>query len=141
MRTSIRGASPAAMPGETYICMKRCMLMRHGKHARLTEVGGMGRPVQGYAVKAGMLVARGQLLLMMDADGATRVSDLGKLEDELHKLTTPSGAASYVMLPDEGKFCTIRLPSTACEHMGLHQTAGCLVHARGCVTAAWMSST
>lgn len=34
-----------------------------------------------------MLVARGLLLLMMDADGATRVSDLGKLEEELHKLT------------------------------------------------------
>ena len=34
-----------------------------------------------------MLVARGLLLLMMDADGATRVSDLAKLEEQLHKLT------------------------------------------------------
>ena len=38
---------------------------------------------QGYAVKAGMLVGRGELLLFMDADGATRVSDLEKLEAAL----------------------------------------------------------
>ena len=39
--------------------------------------------LQGYAVKAGMLVGRGRLLLFMDADGATRVSDLEKLEAAL----------------------------------------------------------
>ena len=39
--------------------------------------------LQGYAVKAGMLVGRGELLLFMDADGATRVSDLEKLEAAL----------------------------------------------------------
>ena len=42
--------------------------------------------LQGYAVKAGMLVGRGELLLFMDADGATRVSDLEKLEAALASL-------------------------------------------------------
>ncbi|BDA51359.1 Dolichyl-phosphate beta-glucosyltransferase [Coccomyxa sp. Obi] len=38
---------------------------------------------KGYAVKAGMLVGRGERLLFMDADGATRVSDVEKLEAAL----------------------------------------------------------
>ena len=39
-----------------------------------------------------MLVGRGERLLFMDADGATRVSDLEKLEDALAKLcATPQG--------------------------------------------------
>ena len=47
---------------------------------------------QGRAVKAGMMIARGQLLLMADADGATRVSDLGKLEAALKEMTDPGKA-------------------------------------------------
>lgn len=47
--------------------------------------------MQGFAVKAGMLMARGQQLLMMDADGATRVSDLGKLQEQLSKLARIPG--------------------------------------------------
>jgi dolichyl-phosphate beta-glucosyltransferase len=43
---------------------------------------------KGYAVKAGMLCARGSNLLMMDADGATRVSDLEKLETKMEEITT-----------------------------------------------------
>ncbi len=39
--------------------------------------------LQGYAVKAGMLAGRGERLLFMDADGATRVSDVEKLEAAL----------------------------------------------------------
>ncbi|EIE18009.1 hypothetical protein COCSUDRAFT_21059 [Coccomyxa subellipsoidea C-169] len=38
---------------------------------------------KGYAVKAGMLAGRGERLLFMDADGATRVSDVEKLEAAL----------------------------------------------------------
>jgi len=38
---------------------------------------------KGFAVKAGMLVARGQLLLMADADGATNIRDLERLERAL----------------------------------------------------------
>ncbi|KAK9844586.1 hypothetical protein WJX74_004354 [Apatococcus lobatus] len=38
---------------------------------------------KGYAVRTGMMICRGQLILMMDADGATRVSDVEKLEAAL----------------------------------------------------------
>ncbi len=41
--------------------------------------------VQGHAVRRGMLCARGEFCLMMDADGATRVSDLELLEAALAK--------------------------------------------------------
>lgn len=44
--------------------------------------------LQGYAVRAGMLVARGQRLLFMDADGATKVGDLEKLEAELQRISS-----------------------------------------------------
>lgn len=40
--------------------------------------------MQGHAVKAGMMIARGQNLLFMDADGATKVSDVEKLEKALN---------------------------------------------------------
>ncbi|KAK9813146.1 hypothetical protein WJX72_009856 [[Myrmecia] bisecta] len=43
---------------------------------------------KGYAVKVGMMIARGELLLFMDADGATRVSDVERLEQDMHKLLT-----------------------------------------------------
>ncbi|KAL3838098.1 hypothetical protein ACJIZ3_022689 [Penstemon smallii] len=39
-------------------------------------------------VKQGMLHSRGELLLMLDADGATRVSDLEKLENQIHAVVT-----------------------------------------------------
>mmetsp|Transcript_72704 Transcript_72704/g.168475 ORF Transcript_72704/g.168475 Transcript_72704/m.168475 type:complete len:319 (-) Transcript_72704:94-1050(-) len=38
---------------------------------------------KGFAVRAGMLVARGQLLLMADADGATSIRDIERLEQAL----------------------------------------------------------
>ncbi|KAF3794072.1 Dolichyl-phosphate beta-glucosyltransferase [Nymphaea thermarum] len=38
---------------------------------------------KGAAVKQGMLHARGELLLMLDADGATKVTDLEKLEEQI----------------------------------------------------------
>ena len=40
------------------------------------------------AVKSGMLCARGRRLLMMDADGATRVSDLERLEARLEQISS-----------------------------------------------------
>jgi dolichyl-phosphate beta-glucosyltransferase len=43
-------------------------------------------------VKEGMLSARGQHILMMDADGATKVSDLDKLEEKLSGLSKAKGA-------------------------------------------------
>ncbi|KAF6002421.1 hypothetical protein CCYA_CCYA10G2834 [Cyanidiococcus yangmingshanensis] len=41
---------------------------------------------KGAAVKQGMLVARGKLLLMADADGATRFRDMENLERKLHEI-------------------------------------------------------
>ena len=38
-----------------------------------------------------MLAARGSLLLLMDADGATRVADLAKLEADLRKVCSNAG--------------------------------------------------
>jgi len=40
---------------------------------------------KGFAVRAGMLAARGQLLLMADADGATSIRDLERLERALER--------------------------------------------------------
>ena len=42
--------------------------------------------MQGYAVKAGMLCARGELLLMADADGATVAAEEQRLEEALQKV-------------------------------------------------------
>ncbi|GFP96755.1 dolichyl-phosphate beta-glucosyltransferase [Phtheirospermum japonicum] len=39
---------------------------------------------KGEAIRKGMLHSRGELLLMLDADGATKVSDLEKLEKQIH---------------------------------------------------------
>ncbi|TXG49783.1 hypothetical protein EZV62_025658 [Acer yangbiense] len=39
---------------------------------------------KGEAIRKGMLHARGELLLMLDADGATKVNDLEKLESQIH---------------------------------------------------------
>ncbi|KAF2296062.1 hypothetical protein GH714_035922 [Hevea brasiliensis] len=39
---------------------------------------------KGEAIRKGMLHSRGELLLMLDADGATKVNDLEKLEKQIH---------------------------------------------------------
>ncbi|GAB4827464.1 hypothetical protein Ancab_034348 [Ancistrocladus abbreviatus] len=39
---------------------------------------------KGEAIRKGMLHSRGELLLMLDADGATKVNDLEKLERQIH---------------------------------------------------------
>lgn len=39
---------------------------------------------KGEAIRKGMLHSRGELLLMLDADGATEVNDLEKLESQIH---------------------------------------------------------
>ncbi|XP_057523044.1 uncharacterized protein LOC130802936 [Amaranthus tricolor] len=39
---------------------------------------------KGEAIRKGMLHSRGELLLMLDADGATKVNDLEKLEMQIH---------------------------------------------------------
>ncbi|XP_022953759.1 dolichyl-phosphate beta-glucosyltransferase-like isoform X2 [Cucurbita moschata] len=39
---------------------------------------------KGEAIRKGMLHSRGELLLMLDADGATKITDLEKLENQIH---------------------------------------------------------
>ncbi|WCJ19610.1 Dolichyl-phosphate beta-glucosyltransferase [Euphorbia peplus] len=39
---------------------------------------------KGEAIRKGMLHSRGELLLMLDADGATKINDLEKLENQIH---------------------------------------------------------
>lgn len=46
---------------------------------------------KGFAVRVGMLAARGQLLLMADADGATSIRDCARLEKELSPAGTEGG--------------------------------------------------
>lgn len=46
----------------------------------------------GGAVRNGVLCARGKLILFVDADGATRFCDYGKVEEELIRLTTADGS-------------------------------------------------
>merc|ERR1711871_452970 len=46
---------------------------------------------KGNAVKQGMLRARGSQCLMVDADGASRISDLALLESALQKVKTSDG--------------------------------------------------
>ncbi|KAL4439689.1 hypothetical protein ABPG75_002690 [Micractinium tetrahymenae] len=48
---------------------------------------------KGYAVKSGMLCSRGQRLLMMDADGATKVPDLERLEAKLADISSDKASA------------------------------------------------
>ena len=50
---------------------------------------------KGHSVKRAMMIARGERMLLLDADGATRLSDLEKLEEELSKIETiPSSSSS-----------------------------------------------
>lgn len=60
---------------------------------------------KGEAVRKGMLHSRGELLLMLDADGATKVTDLEKLEAQIHALakkakSSPGTSSSSQNLSD-----------------------------------------
>lgn len=56
----------------------------------LKQVSNQGK---GAAVRKGMLCSRGQLLLFMDADGATKITELVKLEAEAKGLAAKQAAA------------------------------------------------
>lgn len=45
-----------------------------------------------------MMICRGQLILMMDADGATRVSDVEKLEAALEKVAVKGALCNFPWL-------------------------------------------
>ncbi|KAK9902701.1 hypothetical protein WJX75_003242 [Coccomyxa subellipsoidea] len=71
---------------------------------------------KGYAVKAGMLVGRGEQLLFMDADGATRVSDVEKLETALTSVSgkgTKEGAGPPVKKVDGAGGAAVAVGSRA----------------------------
>jgi len=61
---------------------QRTTLRRLGEVRVLELTANRGK---GYAARVGMLVARGDLLLLADADGATRIADVERLEQALHK--------------------------------------------------------
>lgn len=48
---------------------------------------------KGYAVKAGIMCTRGKNVLFMDADGATAVSEIEKLEKSMEKMVDDHGTA------------------------------------------------
>ena len=68
-----------------------------------------------------MQAARGSLLLLMDADGATSISDLDKLEAELRRICPASAGATCAsapagMLPDTSwldMICSRHVPLAA----------------------------
>jgi glycosyltransferase involved in cell wall biosynthesis len=68
-------------------------IRKHGMDAvRLLKLpGNRGK---GYAVKSGALCSRGAKILTMDADGATRVSEVERLEAMLGSIAVPEGSSS-----------------------------------------------
>eukprot|EP00798_Chlamydomonas_sp_ICE-L_P019950 gene19949-26658_t len=63
--------------------VRRGMMIARGESCLFMDADGATR---GHAVRRGMMIARGESCLFMDADGATRVSDLEKLEATLARL-------------------------------------------------------
>ncbi|KAK2359913.1 dolichyl-phosphate beta-glucosyltransferase [Trifolium repens] len=49
---------------------------------------------KGEAIRKGMLHSRGELLLMLDADGATKITDLDKLENQIRAVAKKDGDSS-----------------------------------------------
>jgi len=50
---------------------------------------------KGFAARVGMLVARGDLVLLADADGATRMADVERLEQALEKRSTDGSQIAF----------------------------------------------
>ncbi|CAK9323757.1 unnamed protein product [Citrullus colocynthis] len=55
---------------------------------------------KGEAIRKGMLHSRGELLLMLDADGATKVNDLEKLENQIHAFAKKESSGSNFRVSD-----------------------------------------
>jgi len=72
---------------ETVMSMKRPLI----RYVQLKR--NMGK---GFAVKVGTLAARGELILMVDADAATKFSDLTRLEEKLSKSDIVFGSRSHL---------------------------------------------
>ncbi|KAL5707178.1 dolichyl-phosphate beta-glucosyltransferase [Ranunculus cassubicifolius] len=54
---------------------------------------------KGEAIRKGMLHARGELLLMLDADGATKIDDLEKLESQIRTVVSSTSSGSISDIP------------------------------------------
>lgn len=74
---------------------------------------------KGAAVRAGAFVTRGERLLMMDADGATRVADLDRLDAALTEATTKKPSPQ-----SPGTAATSTLPLGAALGSRAHLAAG-----------------
>ncbi|KAK6929338.1 Glycosyltransferase 2-like [Dillenia turbinata] len=57
---------------------------------------------KGEAIRRGMLHSRGELLLMLDADGATKVNDLEKLENQIQALSRKEILSGNAVQRDSG---------------------------------------
>ncbi|XP_075496651.1 uncharacterized protein LOC142533686 isoform X2 [Primulina tabacum] len=55
---------------------------------------------KGEAIRKGVLHSRGELILMLDADGSTKVSDLEKLENQKHKFGDSRASDSTMRISD-----------------------------------------
>ncbi|KAH8961838.1 hypothetical protein BDL97_05G070000 [Sphagnum fallax] len=64
----------------------------------LKQVVNQGK---GAAVRKGMLCSRGQLLLMLDSDGATKITDLEKLESQILQSMPEQQGISTKSLPEQ----------------------------------------
>ena len=78
---------------------------------------------KGYAVKAGMMCSRGAKVLLMDADGATAVSEVEKLESAMKSIcattsSTPTPTSTPLIKPQLGFVLGSRahLQETAMAH-------------------------
>lgn len=68
---------------------------------------------KGAAVRKGMLCSRGQLLLMLDADGASKITDLEKLETEILESTRDQQGPTK-----RNQICNVELGSVAVVAFG-----------------------
>lgn len=73
------------------------MLLTRFQHASGEQILNPTCPLQGFAVKAGVLCARGDLILMADADGATVAADEKRLEESLMELHASLSHSSVSM--------------------------------------------
>ncbi|XP_075081720.1 uncharacterized protein LOC107775648 isoform X1 [Nicotiana tabacum] len=69
---------------------------------------------KGEAIRKGMLHSRGELLLMLDADGATKVDDLEKLENQIHAVAKKGNQHE----DSAGKDSTVRISDVPAAAFG-----------------------
>ncbi len=81
-RVDTHGNTMSVYAYKKYVCMKHTTIS-----PPITQQYPPTTP-QGYAVRCGMAAARGEYILFSDADGATPVAEVEKLEGEMKRLLT-----------------------------------------------------